>query len=84
MILEMTTQEFDNLTLAGKKKVFAKFLGNKVNQIVHGSMVNGVFGEYRVRHDDCAYSNIRVEQKEGKAELTIYNFRTKEWQAEAF
>lgn len=85
MILKMTTQEFDALNLTGKKKVFGKFLGNKVNQIVYGSMVNGEFGEYRVRHDECAYSNIKVRQTEtGAAELIIYNFRTKQWQTEVF
>lgn len=85
MIIKMTTQEFSALTLAGRKKVLSQFLNSKVNQIVSGSMVNCEFGEYRVRHDDCAYSNIKVQPSEcGNTELTIYNFRTKQWQSEAF
>lgn len=85
MNLKMTTQEFRDMTTAGKKRIFAKFLGNKVNQIVWGGMTNGEIGEYRVRHDECAYSNIKVVQgADGRAELLAYNFRTKQWQTEAF
>ena len=84
MIIKMTTEEFSALTLAGKKKILSQFLGNKVNEIVSGCMVNCEFGEYRVRHDGCAYSNIKIQPSEcGGTELTVFNFRTKQWQSEA-
>lgn len=84
MILNMTTREFDELSLASKKKLFSYFLKSKVNSIVSGSMTNSTWGEYRVRHDECAYSTIKVNPAEnGLAELTVYNYRTKTWEGVA-
>lgn len=80
MILNITTEQFTELTPSQKKKVFSEFLGNKVNEIVSGSMTNGKWGEYTIRHDECAYSKIKIEPNEtGNAHLTIYNFIEKEW-----
>lgn len=84
MIVNMTTREFDELSLAGKKRIFSLFLKSKVNNIVSGSMTNGKWGEYRVRHDECAYSTIKVNpSKLGLTELTVYNYITKTWEGEA-
>lgn len=84
MILNMTTREFDELSLAGKKKVFSLFLNSRVNNIVSGSMTNGKWGEYRVRHDECAYSTIKVEpSKIGLTKLTVWNYISKQWEDEA-
>lgn len=83
MVLNMTTQQFSKLNLNETKKVFADFLGHKVNQIVSGGMTNDTWGQFYVRHDECAYSRIKVDPTEsGLTELTIYNYSTKEWQAE--
>ena len=80
MIIKITTEEFTNLDLKGKKKVFAQFLGHKVNEIVHGSMTNRKWGEYRVRHEDYAYSYIKVEpNKDGYVHMTIYDFNKNIW-----
>ena len=80
MIMNITTEEFSKLDLKGKKKVFAQFLGHKVNEIVYGGMTNRKWGEYRVRHEDYAYSYIKVEPTEdGYVHMTIYNFETKTW-----
>ena len=80
MIMNITTEQFSNLDLAGKKKVFAEFLGHKVNEIVHGSMTSKKWGEYRVRHEKYAYSYIKVEPTEnGYVHMTIYNFETNTW-----
>lgn len=80
MIIKITTEEFSKLDIRGKKKVFAQFLGHKVNEIVHGSMTNRKWGEYRVRHEGCAYSYIKVEPAEdGNVHMTIYDFSKKKW-----
>lgn len=80
MIMNITTEEFSKLDLKGKKKVFAQFLGHKVNEIVHGSMTNRKWGEYRVRHEDYAYSYIKVEPTaDGYVHITIYDFETNTW-----
>lgn len=81
MILDITTMDFSRLDTRGKKKVFADFLGHKVNEIVWGGMTNEKWGEYRVRHEGCAYSNIRIDPHHGnKVHMTIYNFQTKQWE----
>lgn len=81
MILNITTNEFDKLDTRGKKKIFADFLGHKVNEILWGGMTNGKWGEYKIRHDKYAYSIIRIEpNEENKVHLTIYNYSTKQWQ----
>ena len=82
MIINMTTQEFDKLGVRAKKMIFSEYLhGSKVNEIVFGSMTNGMWGEYKVRHETYAYSLIKVRPNEkGLAELLIYNYRTKQWQ----
>lgn len=82
MIINMTTEEFSGLSVHQKKVIFGDVLNSKVNNIVRGSMTNNKWGEYRVRHDDYAYSNIKVEQsKLGLTKISVYNFITKEWQA---
>ena len=60
MIIKITAREFGKMTLAQKKKVLGDALGCKVNSIVSGSLVNGCFGEYYVRHSDDGYSRVRV------------------------
>lgn len=80
MILNITTNEFSRLDVKGKKKVFENFLGHKVNEIVNGGMTNNKWGEYKVRHEECAYSKIKIEpNEENKVHMTIYNYSTKEW-----
>ena len=80
MILKITTEEFSRLDLKGKKKVFAQFLGHKVNEIVHGGMTNNKWGEFRVRHEKYAYSYIKVEPTEdGYVHMKIYNFENNTW-----
>ena len=80
MIMNITTEEFSKLDVKGKKKVFAQFLGHKVNEIVYGGMTNNKWGEYRVRHETYAYSYIKVDPTEdGYVHMTIYNFENKEW-----
>lgn len=80
MILNITTKEFSNLDLKGKKKVFADFIGHKVDEIVSGSMTSQKWGEYKIRHEQCAYSKIKIEPTdEGKVHITIYNFQEKRW-----
>jgi len=85
MILKMSTEEFSELSVSGKKKVFKDFVkAKKVDEIIYGSMTNGMWGEYRIRHDYYAYSLIKVQPADGgQTELLIFNFRTKEWQDEA-
>lgn len=84
MIINTTTKEFSKLDTRGRKKVFEKFLGHKVNEIVSGSMTNGKCGEFRVRHEECAYSNIKIEPTEdGLIHMTIWNYQTEQWQEEA-
>ena len=81
MILNMTPKEFSQMSAVSKRKIFSYALRSKVNQIVSGSMVNDSEGEYRVRHDECAYSNIKVEpSKLGLTKLSFYNFNTKQWE----
>lgn len=83
MIINMTTQDFSKAGLGKKKKIFSEVLKSKVNQIVHGCMTNGKRGEYRVRHSEVAYSNLKVEPAENDLmEISIYNFETGEWQRE--
>lgn len=83
MILKMTTQEFSKLDTRGLKKVFGEYVGHKVNEICYGGMTNNKWGLYRIRHNECAYSKIKVDPtEEGLTELTIYNFQTKEYQPE--
>ncbi len=83
MVLNMTTKEFSRLDTRGLKKVLGEYLGHKVNEIVWGGMTNDKWGMYSVRHDECAYSKIKVDPTDsGLTELTIYNFSTKEWQPE--
>lgn len=80
MILNITTNEFSNFDLKGQKKVFADFLGHKVNEIVRGGMTNNKWGEYYIRHEKYAYSKIRIEPtKENKMHITIYDYSTKQW-----
>ena len=84
MIINMTTKEFSKLDTRCRKKVFAKFLGHPVNQIISGSMTNGKWGEFRVRYEECAYSNIKVEPTENDLmHIQIWNFQTEAWQEEA-
>lgn len=84
MIINTTTKEFSKLGTRGRKKVFEKFFGHKVNQIVSGGMINGKWGEFRVRHEDYAYSNIKIEPTEdGLIHITIWNYQTEQWQEEA-
>jgi hypothetical protein len=80
MTLNITTNEFSKLDTKGKKKVFEKFLGHKVNEIVSGAMTNNKWGEYRVRHNECAYSKIKIEPtEENKVHMTIYDYQQKQW-----
>lgn len=81
MIFRISTEEFSDLDIKGKKKIFAQFLGHPVNTIVYGAMTNKKYGEYRVRHEGCAYSNLRVEPSlNGLTHIMIWNFETCEWQ----
>lgn len=83
MIVLTKTKDFDKATTYEKRKILSKFFGHKVNQIVSGSLTNGKCGDFRVRHEDIAYSNIRVTTTEtGHMHITIWNFQTKEWQEE--
>ena len=62
-------------------KIFAEFLGHKVNAIENGGMTNNKWGEYTVRHEGCAYSKIRIEpNEENKVCMSIYNYCTNQWQ----
>lgn len=84
MILNVATKEFSKLGTRGRKKVFAEFFGHPVNEIVSGSMTNGKWGEFRVRHEEYAYSNIKIEPTEdGLIHMTIWNYQTEKWQEEA-
>lgn len=80
MVFDITTKEFSNLNLKEKKKVFASFLGHKVNEIVRGGMTNNTWGEYEIRHDKVDYSKIKIEPtEEDKVHMMIYNYSTKQW-----
>lgn len=84
MILLIKTDDFNKATLYEKKKILSRFFGHKVNQIVSGSLTNGKYGDFRVRHEDIAYSNIRVTTTEdGFMYIKIWNFQTEAWQEEA-
>ena len=81
MIFPISTEEFSDLNIKGKKKIFSQFLGHPVNEIVYGAMTNKKYGEYRVRHEHCAYSNLRIEPSaQGYTRIMIYNFEEHEWQ----
>ena len=89
MKVKTTAREFNSMTLAQKKKVLGEFTGTTVNQIVWGSLTNGCYGEFRIRHDGCAYSNVRInvttdgkflKDRDAGMLLTAWNFSTNEWQ----
>ena len=81
MVILTKTETFRNANIYDKKKILSKFFGHKVNQIVSGSLTNGKFGDFRVRHEDIAYSNIRIDTTEnGYMHIKIWNFQTEEWQ----
>lgn len=84
MIIETKTKDFCRMAVYDKKKVFSKFFGHKVDQIVSGSLTNGTHGNFRVRHEDIAYSNLRITTtEEGFMHIEIWNFQTEKWQEEA-
>lgn len=84
MVVKTLTKDFRLMSLYGKKKVLSKFFGHKVNEIVSGSLVNGTFGEYYVRHETYAYSRLKVETTEdGYMHIAIWNFETSQWEEEA-
>lgn len=84
MIIETKTKDFSRMDVYDKKKVLSKFFGHKVNQIVRGSLTNGTRGDFRVRHEDIAYSNLRITTtEEGFMHIEIWNFQTEKWQEEA-
>ena len=84
MIIKIQTKDFHKMDTMDKKKVLSKFFGHKVNQIVSGSLVNGTFGEYYVRHETYAYSRLKVETTEdGYMHIAIWNFETSQWEEEA-
>lgn len=83
MIINTTTKEFSKLDTRGRKKVFEKFFGHKVNQIVSGGLVNNIRGDFEVRHDTYAYSKLRIKTTEdGHMHITIWNYQTEQWQEE--
>jgi hypothetical protein len=83
MIIKVLTKDFHRMNVYDKKKVLAQFFGHKVNQIVSGSLTGGKYGDFRVRHEDIAYSNIRITTtEEGFMHIKIWNFQTEEWQEE--
>jgi hypothetical protein len=84
MVLRTKTKDFNKMDIHNKKKVLQQFFGHKVNQIVSGSLTNGKYGDFRVRHEDIAYSNIRITTTEdGYMHIKIWNFQTEAWQEEA-
>ena len=84
MIVKIFTKDFNMMSAHNKKQVLSKFFGHNVNQIVSGSLTNGKYGDFRVRHEDIAYSNIRIATTEdGYMHIKIWNFQTEEWQEEA-
>lgn len=84
MILLIKTSDFHKSTLYEKKKILSKLFGHKVNQIVSGSLTNAKYGDFRVRHEDIAYSNIRISTtEEGYMHIVIWNYQTEKWQEEA-
>lgn len=84
MIIKISTKNFDRMDTHNKKKVLSQFFGHKVNQIVSGSLINGKYGDFRVRHEDIAYSNIRIiTTEDGYMNIKIWNYQTEKWQEEA-
>ena len=83
MIINTTTKEFSKLDARGRKKVFEKFFGHKVNQIVSGGLINGTYGNFEVRHETYAYSKLRIDTTEdGYMQIVIWNFEKEKWQEE--
>ena len=83
MIINTTTKEFSKLDVRGRKKVFEKFFGHKVNQIVSGGLINGSYGDFEVRHETYAYSKLRIDTTEdGYMHIVIWNYQTEKWQEE--
>ena len=89
MKVKTTAREFSSMTLAQKKKVLGEFTGTKVNEIVRGSLTNDCYGEFRIRHDEYAYSNIRInvttdgkllKDRDAGMLITAWNFSKNEWQ----
>ena len=81
MILNITVNEFSALDARGKKRIFSEFLGHKVNEIMAGGMTNCKWGKYVIRHETCAYSQIKIDPTpENKTHITIYNYSTKQWE----
>ena len=84
MIIRIKTSEFNKMSIFDKKKVLAQFFGHKVNQIVSGSLTNGRYVDFRVRHEDIAYSDIRITTiEDGYMHIVIWNYQTEQWQEEA-
>ena len=84
MIIKTHIKEFCRMNVYDKKKILQQFFGHKVNQIVSGSLTNGKCGDFRVRHDNDAYSNIRITStQDGYIHIVIWNFQTEKWQEEA-
>ena len=84
MIINTTTKEFSKLGARGRKKIFEKFFGHKVNEIVSGGIVNFKCGEFIVRHEEYAYSKLRISTTEdGYIHIKIWNYQTEQWQEEA-
>ena len=83
MVILIKTEDFHKATSYEKKKILSKVFGHKINQIVSGSLTNGKYGDFRVRHEDIAYSNIRITTIEnGYMNVQFWNFQTEEWQEE--
>ena len=83
MIINTTTKEFSKLGARGRKKIFEKFFGHKVNEIVSGGLINGTFGDFEVRHETYAYSKLRINTTEdGYMHIKIWNFEKEKWQEE--
>ena len=83
MVVLTKTKDFEQMNVSDKKKVLQQFFGHKINQIVSGSLTNGKCGDFRVRHEDIAYSTLRITTTEnGFMHIKIWNFQTEEWQEE--
>ena len=83
MLMNIKTTDFGKMNVYERKRVLSQFFGHKVNQIVSGSLTNGRYGDFRVRHDDIAYSNIRITTVDnGYMRIQIWNFQTEQWQEE--
>lgn len=80
MILNITISEFSALSVRGKKKIFADFIGHKVDEIAAGGMTNNKWGQYTIRHETYAYSKIKIDPTEkGLVHITIYDYQSKRW-----